>query len=238
VIAAAKRIEAVPTTIALGATATIAATTYTVIGLMRRAEIADSGGAWTEYLLYAPQKGFFWLVESDQGWERSDVLDAWPFWFAANQAHYDGATYNKLYDYNAVVQYAAGAFNWKVEVGDVTRITEFQAGPAKLAAESNESELTWSRSTPVAPNDLALWFGDAIDRTRLAAAPANAAPWSMAGAGGYRRIAKWLAILLVAVNIVPILFSPGRALVVTILAVVCLYIPAWLMDKASHKEAG
>jgi ribosomal protein S27E len=234
VVAAARRMDAVHTTVALGAKATIEAVGYTVIGLMRRAEISDEASEWTEYLLYAPQKGFVWLVETTEGWERAEVLDTWPFWFAANQALYDGTSYDKLYDYNAVVRYAAGAFNWKVEVGDVNRITEFQSGPIKLAAESNESELTWSRSTPVPPQDLAMWFGKEIDAALLP--QASAAPWSPSGPGGYRRIAKWLTILLLAVNAIPILFSPGRALVVTVLAVVGLYFPAWLMDMANNRK--
>jgi hypothetical protein len=235
VIAAAKRIEAVRTTVALGAQATINATSFTVIGLMRRAEISDEAGEWTEYLLYAPQKGFLWLVETTDGWERSDVLDAWPFWYSANQALLDGTTYTKLYDYNAIVKYAAGAFNWRVEMGDVTRITEFQSGPAKLAAESNEAELTWSRSVPVAPKDLAAWFGKDIDASAL---PTSSGPPSLFGTptGGYRRIAKWLTFLLLAVNIIPILFSPGKALIIVILATIGLYFPAWLMDLAANKK--
>ncbi len=235
VIAAAKRLDAVQTTIALGATATIAATRYTVIGLMRRAEIADDGSAWTEYLLYAPQKGFVWLVETSEGWETSTVLDAWPFWYSAQQALHDGATYTRLYDYQAVVQYAAGAFNWKVAVGDVARVTEFGGAGAKLAAESSETELTWSRSTPLPPATLALWFGDQVDASRLPqAAPAIAS----GGPGGFRRAAKWLTILLVAVNAIPMLFSPGRALGVTLFAIVALWVPAWMMDLAADRSGG
>ena len=237
VVAAAKRVDAVRTTIALGAKATIAAVPYTVIGLVRRAEISDEATQWTEYLLYAPQKGFVWLVETDEGWERSDVLDTWPFWFAADRALYAGTTYEKLYDYNAVVRYAAGAFNWKVEVGDTNRITEFRAGQAKLAAESNESELTWSRSLPLSAKELSMWFGEQIDASGLAKAEAPAVPWA-AGAGGYRRAAKWLTILLLAVNAIPILFSPGRALWITVFAVIGLYFPAWLMDRAAAEKTG
>jgi ribosomal protein L37AE/L43A len=239
VIAAAQSIQPLATTIALGAKATIAAVQYAVIGLMRRAEISDDGGEWTEYLLYAPQKGFFWLVETDEGWERSDVLDAWPFWFAADQALYDGATYGRLYDYQAVVKYAAGAFNWKAAVGDVTRVTEFQAGPAKLAAESNAAELTWSRSVPVSAKDLGLWFGSEIDAAKLASAPASApSSFAASGPGGYRRVAKWLTILLFAINAIPILFAPGRALIITLLAAACFYVPAWLMDMAAANRSG
>ena len=149
VMAAAKRVEAVKTSLPLGAKATIGGTSFTVIGLMRRAEISADAGEWTEYLMYAPQRGFLWLVETDDGWERSHVLDAWPYWVSTDRAMLDGDSYDKLYDYQAVVKYAAGAFNWRVEVGDVDHVTEFKYGIAKLAAESDETELNWSRSTPL-----------------------------------------------------------------------------------------
>lgn len=233
VIAAAQRIKAVHTTVPLGAQATIAAVSYTVIGVMRRAEISEEAGEWTEYLLYAPQKGFIWLVETDEGWERADVLDGWPYWYRADQAVFDGTTYDKLYDYDAVVRYAAGAFNWRVEVGDTNQITEFQQGAVKLAAEADDAELTWSRSTPIAPKDLALWFGKEVDAAALPKGPPSLID---PPAGGYRRVAKWMTILLLAINAIPILFSPGRALVIVVLAAIGLYFPAWLLDKAGAQR--
>lgn len=231
VIAAAKRLDAVKTSLPLGAKATIGGAPFTVIGLMRRAEISAEADEWTEYLLYAPQKGFLWLVETGDGWERSRVLDGWPFWHSTDQAVLDGDTYSKLYDYQAVVRYAAGAFNWRVEVGDVVQVTEFKYGIAKLSAESDDTELNWSRSTPLTAKEMSDWFGAQLVQA--------AGPPSLVGrpAGGYRQIAKWLTILLVAVNAIPILFSPGRALIIVILATIGLYFPAWLMDLAARQKA-
>ena len=234
VIAAARRIDAVTPTLPLGSKGVIAAVEYTVIGFMRRAEIGeganDGASAWTEYLLYAPQKGFFWLVETADGWERSDVLDAWPYWASTDQAFLGSDAYARLYEYNAVVTYAAGAFNWRVEVGDVAQVTEFAHGPAKLAAEADAAELTWSRSVPVAGAELVRWFGLQVNAAALPSGPPSLVDRPP---GGYRQVAKWLTILLLAVNAIPILFSPGRALVIVILATIGLYLPAWLMDKAA-----
>ncbi|MEO8935977.1 MAG: DUF4178 domain-containing protein [Burkholderiaceae bacterium] len=234
VIAAAKRVDAVKPTLPLGAKGTIATVGYTVIGFMRRTEISDEAGEWTEYLLYAPQKGFLWLIETDEGWERASVLDGWPYWYTADKAVLDGDTYDKLYDYRAVVKYAAGAFNWRVEIGDVNRVTDFRYGTAKLSAESDDAELTWSRSTPVTPKDMALWFGNQVDTTAMPSGPPSLLERPP---GGYRQVAKWLTILLLAVNAIPILFSPGRALIIVILATIGLYFPAWLMDKAAAVKA-
>ena len=231
VIAAARRVDAVKTTIALGAKATVAGAAWVVIGVMQRAEISEEASVWTEYLLYASGRGFLWLVETDQGWERADVLDSWPYWVRGDQAVLDRNAYDKLYDYQAVVRYAAGAFNWRVAVGDTTEISEFKHGDAKLAAEANDAELTWSRSTPVTAAELAAWFGNAVKPDALAKAAPSAGP------GSYLRVAKWMTILLVAINAIPMLFSPGRVIVVVILAVVGLYLPAWLLDKARAVKA-
>ncbi len=71
-------------------------------------------------------------------------------------------SYRKLYDYGSQVVYAAGAFNWKVAVGDSTRVYEFEQGQTKLAAELTGEEMTWSRSVPVAYDQMAAWFGAAF----------------------------------------------------------------------------
>ncbi len=235
VLAAAKRVESVRPTLPLGATGTIGAVPYLVIGFMRRAEISDEAGEWTEYLLYASQRGFLWLIETDEGWERAQVLDTWPFWYTADRALLAGDSYEKLYDYQAVVKYAAGAFNWRVEVGDVDHVTDFSFGNAKLSAEADEAELTWSRSTPVTASDLAQWFGKQVDTSAVPSGPPSLLDRPP---GGYRQVAKWLTILLLAVNAIPILFSPGRAVIIVILATVGLYFPAWLMDKAAAEKTG
>ena len=112
-------------------------------------------------------------------------------------------------------------------------ITDFQSGDAKLSAESTDAELTWSRSTPVPRKTLLAWFGDQIDGAALPSGPPSLVT---APAGGYRQVAKWLTILLLAVNLIPILFSPGRALIIVILATVGLYFPAWMMDKAAAQK--
>ena len=38
----------------------------------------DEPSDWIEYLLFSPVKGFTWLVETDEGWERVQVCDTWP----------------------------------------------------------------------------------------------------------------------------------------------------------------
>lgn len=144
-------------TLPLGAKARIAGSKVQVLGAMLRAD--DEGNRWSEYLLFDARGAFSWLVETDEGWWRADVMDEWPAAAGAGAVRLDGAAYTKLYDYTARVELALGAFNWKVAVGDTVRVSEYQQGQVRLAAELSEEEFTWSRSTRVAADQVRSWFG-------------------------------------------------------------------------------
>ena len=112
---------------------------------------------WTEYLLYNARKGFLWLVESDEGWDKVRVLDTWPE-TSGDSVVLDGTRYKKLYDYGSEVIHAAGAFNWRAKVGDHTDLTDFEAGERTLSRETTLDEQTWSLAERVEPADIARWF--------------------------------------------------------------------------------
>lgn len=101
---------------------------------------------WVEYLLYHPQAGFCWLVQTAAGeWSLSETLNEWPRLNRNNQP----LGYRKLYDYGGRVELAAGAFYWHVRQGDVNHYTDYSQGEHKLCAELSAHELAWSRSTPI-----------------------------------------------------------------------------------------
>ena len=171
VIAKHKQVAALKTTLALGAKANIDGTLYTLIGLLQCAEIEvgltmsrDSGSSstersqWFEYLLYSPQQGFLWLVESDDGWDRVHVCDRWPLRVSSTCYALNSKRYTRLNDYGAKVKVALGAFNWRVQVGDVTYITDFGTNRKKLTREMAAAELGWSASQRVQAAQVAKWF--------------------------------------------------------------------------------
>jgi hypothetical protein len=118
VLAAGERVAAAHTTLELGAEATINGQQHQIIGLMKRVDDEDS--EWTEYLLYSTRGGFFWLVETDDGWAQSTVQADWPVWRDGDSATLGSTRFTKLYAYPSKVVFAAGAFNWRVNVGDST----------------------------------------------------------------------------------------------------------------------
>jgi ribosomal protein S27E len=227
ILAQGEKVERVRTTIPLGAQAKISGADYQVIGAMLRAD--DEGAEWTEYLLYNTRAAFFWLVETDEGWSRSNVMSNWPSWqsTSADHADLDKVSYNKLYDYPATVKFAAGAFNWRVAAGDVVRVFEFESGQTKLAAELTSEELTWSRSTPVAFDQVKAWFGAALRIDPLRTIPGQALPSS----GVTHKFLWWI----LGLNAIPLLFNFSGTFIYVALALLAIYLPAKLFAPAANK---
>jgi uncharacterized protein (DUF983 family) len=230
ILAQGEKVERVRTTIALGAIAKVSGIDHQVIGVMVRAD--DEGSEWTEYLLYNTRSAFFWLVEADGAWSRADVMSSWPAWqsLAADRAEVGEVSYRKLYEYPATVKFAAGAFNWRVAFGDVVRVFEFESGQAKLAAELTPEELTWSRSTPVASDQLKAWFGDALPG-RPQREPASE---SLPSAGVAAKFLWWI----LGLNAIPLLFNFSGTFFIVVLALLAIYLPARLFAPSGGKGHG
>lgn len=203
------------TTLELGSVASIGGVKYRLIGLMRCRDEEDS---WTEYLLFHASRGFLWLVESAQGWQRVTVLNSWPDSVSAKQAEYDGQKYAKRYDYQSEVTYAAGAFNWHVTIGDRTSICDYQCGTSVLTAETSEHETTWSLAKPVDAHMLAEWF-KRPELVKEAAKPLDSE-------AQLRSTAIWLSAVLVLLNL-PMLFlgSFFETLLTSLFGLMFLWLP-------------
>jgi Domain of unknown function (DUF4178) len=221
VLAAGAAVDAVRFTLALGSEAVIGGNHYTILGAMRRTE-SDDGSTWSEYLLYSPQQKFIWLIETDEGWQRAEVLDRWPGWDGAGHANLDGMRFEQSARYSARVVFAAGSFNWRVSVGDVTEVNEFSGGSARLAAESTPEELTWSRSQPAPLDQVRAWFGGHVH--------ADVVPHP-----AYTATARKILIGLALINAIPLLFVTSSVLPYALLAAGGIYLPAYFLDRLDAK---
>lgn len=225
VLDAGHRMAEASTTLELGAQAKIGNAAHEIIGVMKRRD--EEGALWTEYLMYHPRAGFTWLIETDEGWFRTKVLDEWPQWSGsadASSARLGAQHFSKLYDYTAEVVFAAGAFNWLVKAGDKVKVFEFKNGGNRLAAELTEHELTWSLSAPLPPDQIRAWFGKAVQAAKL---PPKTP---------ILKIAKYFAQGLLIFNFVPLLFSFSTTWRVVAFAIAAIYIPAWILN-AMDREA-
>ncbi len=149
-------LEYVSSTLSLGDQGKIDGVDYTIIGRLRCQEVGEPA-TWTEYLLYNARKGFLWLVESEEGWDKTRVLDTWPE-TSGDSVVLDGKRFEKLYDYGSEIIHAAGAFNWRAKIGDQTQITDFENGNLTLSRETTFDEQTWSLAEKVEPATVGQWF--------------------------------------------------------------------------------
>lgn len=217
VLAAEASLQQVPFTLALGVEAPIDGARYTVLGAMRRVETDDTS-AWTEYLLYAPGRPFIWLVETAEGWQRAQVQDRWPAWDGGGEAVLGGRRYNRRSIYDARVVFAAGSFNWRVKLGDVTHVIEFADHDLRLAAEATATELTWSRASPLALDQVRAWFGAHVHDGQHPQPP-------------YRHTAGRILIALLLVNAIPLVIATANCLPYVLIAAIAIYLPAYYFDR-------
>jgi hypothetical protein len=215
VLAAGSRVASIPLSLELGAQANIDGTAYTAMGALKR---SASDGGWTEYLLYAPRKGFLWLVETSEGWQRASVEDIWPMAEGPHSVVLDGRRFQQTEDYGARVDAAIGAFNWQVKVGDTVRILEYKSGAEGLAAEISDTEMTFSRSKPVPLDQVRAWFGQHVH--------AEEKPHP-----SYVSTAKMFLWAFLALNFIPAMVGGFGSFTIALLFAAFIYVPAWVMDR-------
>jgi len=232
-----EQIARVLTTLSLGDVGMIDNVKYEVIGLTRCRETGSGESSeWIEYLLFNDKRGFVWLVETQDRWDRVKVLDEWPDQRSASTVALHGTMYNKLYQYGSEVTYAAGAFNWRVAVGDRTRIIDYAANESKLTAESSDTEIVWSTTTQVTEAQFKLWFAKKAVPAAMARTPEQAMD---TGDLSSLKVASIIAsIILVVINIPIALAHDDEDMLITIIGAGVLWIPFWLRNKLNNGSGG
>ncbi|WP_161786950.1 DUF4178 domain-containing protein [Noviluteimonas dokdonensis] len=158
IIEAHKRSATFKSTLPLGALGKFEVD-YRIIGIMRCDVPRDmTEPAWTEYLLFNPERGYLWLVETEEGWSRVTVSDEWPTSVTDNHVVFRGKPWPKLYEYGSKVTAVFGAFNWRVRKGDTSNVTDFRGTRETLTREQTAEEVTWSVAQPLHITKLATAF--------------------------------------------------------------------------------
>ncbi|WP_406868976.1 DUF4178 domain-containing protein [Paraburkholderia fungorum] len=235
-----RSVETIETALQLGAGATFDGVKYTVLGLMR-CRTSDAESSWDEYLLHNLERGFLWLVHSEGSWERVDVLNRWPMIGQDGQVLEAGKTYRERERYDAEVMYVAGAFNWRVQVGDKTSITDFAWRDFKMTRETTADEIVWSRAKPLSNSKVAERFG--VPELSGAAASGAAGSGGGGAAGksdGPRKGAfgpwPWIATFAMAFINFNKLFEFDGSTVLVIVGMVALWAPEWIW-RAVHEDS-
>lgn len=148
--------------IPIGSTGEFEGGQLTVIGFMQRSvEIEGTRYFWTEYLLYNPQTGFRWLVQSDNHWSFVQPVPPGEALVYGQRARFRGQSFKIFQDARARVEYVRGEFYWKVEAGEQAWATDYVKAPLMLSKEVSRTveqkgknqiekgEINWSLGTYV-----------------------------------------------------------------------------------------
>jgi Domain of unknown function (DUF4178) len=153
--------------IPLGKTGTIDEVSYVVAGFMERAVTFDRDYFWTEYLLYNRDKGYRWLVNSDDHWSfvtplrPGDVSDVDPRG-ASKTVQHDGRKYKIFQTATARVTHVIGEFYWKVAVGEKVDTVDYVSPPFGISKEitlEGAQEISYSHARYMEPREVEQVFG-------------------------------------------------------------------------------
>jgi hypothetical protein len=165
---------------------------------------------WHEYLLYNPQIGFRWLINSDNHWNYVEPVNPAEVVSYGNTATYGGKTYKIFQDAPARVEYVKGEFYWRVEVGETVRAVDYVKAPLMLSCETTQNEMNWSLGTYMTREEVEKIFG----------VQNLAAPWSVAPnqpfTGGF--YIKWGFAMLGLLCIVAIFMLPLTGATATVMS--------------------
>ena len=160
-----KKVEPV---VPLGSTGTIDGDPYVVAGFMQRAVRFDRDYFWTEYLLYNRERGYRWLVHSDDHWSfvtplRPGEVGDWNAGGGvAKNVTYDGKRFRLFQDATARVTYVLGEFYWKVSAGEQVDTVDYIAPPYGISKEITREgarEVNYSHARYLTPREVAEAFG-------------------------------------------------------------------------------
>ena len=154
--------------IANGSTGTIEGDPYVVAGFMQRSVRFDITYYWTEYLLWNREKGYRWLVHSDDHWSfvtplrPGEVRDAPFFGNIAKRVYYGGRSYRLFQTATAKVTYVDGEFYWRVSKGEQVDTADYIAPPFGISKETTKEgaqEVAYSHARYMQPDEVEEAFG-------------------------------------------------------------------------------
>jgi hypothetical protein len=199
--------------IKLGARGKLHGTLWECIGYMERSD--RKSYFWTEYLLFNPKKGFRWLSENSGHWSWIKTTKSQAKYNIAGHATYLNKNYKIFHSGHAQINYIAGEFYWRAELGDVTVVKDYIYPPEILSMEESQNEIIWSLGEYIQSDTIKEAF--AIKSMPEVTGIAPNQPWdikkSLVGI-----LSEWrtFVVILIFLQLIAILLSPST-LITTLL---------------------
>ncbi|ATB31203.1 DUF4178 domain-containing protein [Melittangium boletus] len=198
-----------PFRLSLGAKGILDDTPWIIIGMMvRSCTVEGVRYPWDEYLLYNPERGFTWLMDSNGHWVFLTPLEAGLVSVAPGvAAHMMGKRYRAFQRVTAVTETVLGEFYWTVTAGETATTEEYVAPPHSVNVEGTGKEVTYTRGEYLAPEVVREAFklkeplpepqGIAPSQPNPHPSPAT---WSWALVWGAVLLAVYLGVNILAAN--------------------------------------
>jgi hypothetical protein len=141
--------------IPLGSAVELGGPALTVIGCMRRSvSVEGIDYPFTEYLLYHPDAGYRWLVDSEGQWNHVTLLSAGAVSLDALGVRHEGRRFRHFQSAGARVDRIFGEFYWRVELGEQVSMSDYVSPPLMLSSEEGGGEINWSLGEWMEARDL------------------------------------------------------------------------------------
>lgn len=160
---AALQDEPVCPLIAPGSRGRLQGTLWQVVGFAHRMGVvhgAHGHFGWSEYLLYNRERGFAFLLDSEQGWSMLRATTGAPRLAPdARSASYLGTRYQLKYSYQAETGYVLGEFYWHVTRGQKSTNRAFASRTGLLTMEQGANAIGWFSGDRLGGDSVARAFG-------------------------------------------------------------------------------
>ncbi|HNE59474.1 MAG TPA: DUF4178 domain-containing protein [Ottowia sp.] len=196
---AAKQKVRVPPLIPLGSRGQLQGTSWQVVGWQRRSGREpgdDEKFEWKEYLLYHRERGFAFLVDTEDGWSLVFTATGAPrIDQGKRRARYQGSTYTLQSAYEATTTEVLGEFYWPVERGQKTDNHDYANGNKLLSTERSNGEVTASVGSRIDGAAVAEAFG--MSQRKALFERAVIGPAELAAEGMTQKIIMAIVVIIV-----------------------------------------
>lgn len=181
----------------VGSKGTVGDTEYVVAGFLQRSVTFDKKYFWMEYLLFNREKGFRWLVHSDEHWSfvqpipAGDVVQPHG---AAGSVEWQNKDFKLFQDAEATVEHVIGEFYWRVAIGEKVASVDYIHPPEGLSKETTAEgarEISWSHQRYMTPEEVEKAFEVTTSR-----------PWGVGPLQPYpgsKVVGMWVMFLIVLI---------------------------------------